>query len=118
MNAASSADDPDAAVTLLPSVARALTVAAGCRFLFVVLEPGTGLDTPLRMEIHRCASARGRAPDAIYAAPDLPRAANGQLLGTAVRRVLAGEPPARVAAEEGVVNPASLQFFAFLFNNL
>ena len=118
MKATPSTDDPDAAVALLPSVARALTVAAGCRFLFVVLEPEVFLDTPLWTEIHRCATALGDLPNAIYAAPDLPRAADGQLLGAAVRRVLAGEPPARVAVEERVANPASLQFFAFLFNNL
>ena len=118
MKTASSADGPDAAVARLPSVARALAVAAGCRFLFVVLEPGVLLDSPLWTEIHRRAAARGNVPDAIYAAPDLPRSVDGRLLGAAVRRVLAGEPPARVAAEERVINPASLQFFAFLFNNL
>ena len=57
-------------------------------------------------------------PDAIYAVPDLPRAADGRVLCIAARRVMSGEPSVRVAAEEQVANPASLEYFAFLFNNL
>ena len=113
------ADAGDAAVEILPSVARALSVEVGCRFLFVVLRPGQVLDDRLRAEIHRGVTASpGRVPDAVYAAPDLPCAADGRPLRAAVRRMLAGEPAARVAAEEQVSNPVSLLFFAFLFNNL
>ncbi len=113
-----SADAWDAALETLPSIDRVLAVDAGCRFLFVVLKPGTPLDDGLCAQVQRHATARGNAPDAVYATPDLPCAADGRLLPTAVRRMLAGEPAARVAAEEGVANPGSLAFFAFLFNNL
>ena len=113
-----SADTRDAALETPPSIDRALAVDAGCRFLFVVLKPGTPLDDGLRAQIQRNAATRGNVPDAVYAAPDLPCAADGGLLPAAVRRMLAGEPAARVAAEEGVANPVSLAFFAFLFNNL
>ena len=113
-----SADAQDAVLETLPSIDRALAVDAGCRFLFVVLKSGTPLDDGLRAQIQRGATDRGNAPNAVYAAPDLPCAADGRLLPAAVRRMLAGEPAARVAAEEGVANPAALAFFAFLFNNL
>ena len=118
MKSEPSADARESAVEILPSVARTLAVDAGCRFLFVVLRPGQGLDDGLRAEIQRGAAARGSVPDAVYAAPDLPCAADGRVLEAAVRRMLAGEPAARVAVEERVANPASLAFFAFLFNNL
>ena len=113
-----SADARDAAIETLPSIDRALMVDAGCRFLFVVLKPGLSLDDGLRAQIQRGAAARGNVPDAVYAAPDLPCAPDGRLLPAAVRRMLAGEPATRVATEEGVANPGSLVFFAFLFNNL
>ena len=113
-----SADTREEAVEILPSVARALAVDAGCRFLFVVLSPEHRMDEELRAEIQRGVAARGSVPDAIYAAPDLPCAADGRVLRAAVQRVLAGEPAARVAVEERVTNPVSLAFFAFLFNNL
>ena len=118
MKSEPSADAVAAAIEILPPVARALLVDAGCRFLFVVLRPGHGLDDGLRAEIQRGAAAQGSVPDAVYAAPDLPCAVDGRVLRVAVQRMLAGEPAPRVAAEEGVANPASLAFFAFLFNNL
>ena len=113
-----SAGAGDAALKTLPAVARALTVDAGCRFLFVVLKPGHQMDDGLRAEIQRAAEARGSVPDAVYTAPDLPCAADGRALPAAVRRMLAGESAADVAAEERVANPVSLAFFTFLFNNL
>ncbi len=109
----------------LPAIARALAVdtslptGGGCAFLFVVLRLGYACDDALRAEIYRrCVAASGTVPDAVYAAADLPRAADGRLLPAALRRLLTGEPAARVAVGEGVANPAALEFFAFLFNNL
>ena len=91
----------------------------GCAFLFVVLVPGHALDDATRAEIHRrCLLAHGRAPDAVYPADELPRGQDGEPSHAAVRRVMSGEPAARVAAEESVANPGSLGFFAWLFNNL
>jgi acyl-coenzyme A synthetase/AMP-(fatty) acid ligase len=106
-------------VERLPAVASALAVEAGCRFLFVVLRPGGHLDPATRMEVQRrCRAAMGRHADAVYVAPDLPRASDGTTLPAAVRRMLAGHPAARVTADEAVSNPAALSFFAFLFANL
>ena len=118
MKPAPSADAWNVAPEFLPRIDRALAVDAGCRFLFVVLKAGPPLDDGLRARLQRETAARGDAPDAVYAAPDLPCAADGRLLPAAVRRMLTGEPAPRVAAEEGVSNPESLLFFAFLFNNL
>ena len=94
--------------------------AGGCTFLFVELRSGETFGDTLRAEIQRrCATvAGGPVPDAIYAAPSLPRDDGGRVLDTAVRRMMTGEPAAGVAAEERVANPASLEYFAWLFNNL
>ena len=84
----------------------------GVRLLFVVMWPGKTLDDALRAAIN--ARLRARVPNAIYAAPELPRTPDGEKHEAAVRKVFTG-----VSLEnEAVANPEDLPYFVDLFNNL
>ena len=109
-------------VEACPEVLEALVVDTGepegdgVRLLFVVLRPGAVLDDALRVEINlrvRAGVPTRRVPDAVYAAPALPRAPDGTQHAEAVRRILTGLP-----WEDAVANPGALRYFVELFNNL
>ena len=79
------------------------------------------VDDALRAAINarlRAGVSPRHVPDAIYAAPELPRTLNGKKLEVPVKRILTGTPLERAVSREAVANPASLHYFVDLFNNL
>jgi acetoacetyl-CoA synthetase len=50
-------------------------------------------------------------PDAIYQVEAVPRTLSGKKLEVPVKRILAGMPVDRAAAQGALANPESLQFF-------
>jgi acetoacetyl-CoA synthetase len=50
-------------------------------------------------------------PDAIVQVPSVPRTLNGKKLEVPVKRILLGEPVARVVNPGSLANPESLEFF-------
>ncbi len=116
-----------AVVEDLPEVAEALVIDTGglgrdgVLLLFVVMRPGAALDDELRAAINarlRTGVSPRHVPDAIYAAPELPRTLNGKKLEVPVKRILTGTPLEKAVSREAVANPESLRYFVDLFNNL
>ena len=116
-----------AVVEDVPEVAEALVVDTGglgregSLMLFVVTKPGAVLDDALRATINarlRAGASPRHVPDAIYAAPELPRTLNGKKLEVPVKRILTGAPLDKAVSREAVANPESLRYFVDLFNNL
>jgi acetoacetyl-CoA synthetase len=89
--------------------------------LFVVLAPGTQLSPKLldkiRYTIRDQVSPR-HIPDTIYAIPDVPRTLNGKKLEVPIRKLLMGFPKDKSVDPDAMANPASLQFFLTLANEL
>ena len=93
----------------------------GVRLLFVVMGPGEALDDALRAAITarlRAGESSRRLPDAIYAAPELPRTADGEKHPAVVQSILTGERLDDATGSGAVANPEALSYFADLFNNL
>ena len=116
-----------AVVEDVPEVAEALVVDTGglgrdgALLLFVVTRPGAVVDDALRAAINarlRAGVSPRHVPDAIYAAPELPRTLNGKKLEVPVKRILTGLPLEKAVSREAVANPESLHYFVDLFNNL
>ena len=85
--------------------------------LFVVLVEGLRLDDALRGRISaalRTALSPRHVPDEIIQVPAVPRTLSGKKLEVPVKRILAGVPPERAAAEGALANPGSLASFAEL----
>ena len=94
--------------------------------LFVVLRPGAALDAPspcsdpdeavpdlasrIKGVIRTALSAR-HVPDEIIAVPEIPRTLSGKKLELPIRRLLLGEPPAKVLNRDAMGNPASLEWY-------
>jgi acetoacetyl-CoA synthetase len=89
--------------------------------LFVVLGGGAELTPELEREIKRCiredCSPR-HVPDAVHAAPEVPRTLSGKVLEVPIKRILMGEPPERVAARDALANPATLDWYVELAGRL
>jgi acetoacetyl-CoA synthetase len=109
-------------VLALDEVLDALVVdvpdAAGSRMtLFVVLREGAALDELLESEIRRriredCSPRH--VPDAVLAAPGIPRTLSGKILEVPVKRLLMGAPAEEVASRDSLANPEALDWFARL----
>jgi acetoacetyl-CoA synthetase len=85
--------------------------------LFVVLRDGVTLDERLEAEIRRrirqdCSPRH--LPDAVVAAPEIPRTLSGKLLEVPVKRLLMGAPADEVASRDSLANPEALDWFAGL----
>jgi acetoacetyl-CoA synthetase len=85
--------------------------------LFVVLRDGGALDEWLEAEIRRrirddCSPRH--VPDAVLAAPEIPRTLSGKILEVPVKRLLMGAPAAEVASRDSLANPEALDWFARL----
>lgn len=82
--------------------------------LFVVLQPGTGLDAELvdriKQQIRSKASGR-HVPDAIVQVSEIPRTLSGKKMEVPVRKLLLGAEPGKVASPDAMQNPSSLAFF-------
>jgi acetoacetyl-CoA synthetase len=83
--------------------------------LFVVPADGTPVDDRLRERLVRAlrrhASPR-HVPDAIVAAPAVPRTLTGKKLEVPVKRILQGEPIDRASSRGAVDRPDALEWFA------
>jgi acetoacetyl-CoA synthetase len=85
--------------------------------LFVVLGDGAKLDERLEAEIRRriredCSPRH--VPDAVLAAPEIPRTLSGKILEVPVKRILMGAPADEVASRDSLANPAALDWFTRL----
>jgi acetoacetyl-CoA synthetase len=85
--------------------------------LFVVLRDGATLDDGLEVEIRRrirddCSPRH--VPDAVLAAPEIPRTLSGKILEVPVKRLLMGAAPDEVASRDSLANPEALDWFAGL----
>jgi acetoacetyl-CoA synthetase len=85
--------------------------------LFVVLRDGAVLDDGLEAEIRRriredCSPRH--VPDAVLAAPEIPRTLSGKILEVPVKRLLMGAPVGEVASRDSLANPEALDWFAGL----
>jgi len=85
--------------------------------LFVVLRQGAALDDRLEAEIRRriredCSPRH--VPDAVLAAPEIPRTLSGKILEVPVKRLLMGAPADEVASRDSLANPEALDWFAGL----
>jgi acetoacetyl-CoA synthetase len=92
-------------------------VPEGGMTLFVVLRDGAILDDGLEVEIRRriredCSPRH--VPDAVLAAPEIPRTLSGKILEVPVKRLLMGAPPDEVASRDSLANPEALDWFAGL----
>jgi len=85
--------------------------------LFVVLREGEQLDDALKVRIARriredCSPRH--VPDAVLAAPEIPRTLSGKILEVPVKRLLMGAPADEVASRDSLANPGALDWFAGL----
>jgi acetoacetyl-CoA synthetase len=111
------------AVLSLDDVVDALVVdvprpgTSGWMALFVVLREGVELDDRLRDEIRarlREDCSPRHVPDEIRRIAEVPRTLSGKVVEVPVKRILAGEPPDRVASRGALANPAALEPFVAL----
>jgi acetoacetyl-CoA synthetase len=82
--------------------------------LFVALVPGTELDDDLRGAIARSLRSElspRHVPDAILAAPAVPRTLSGKKLEVPVKRILGGAAADDVASRSSLADPASLDWY-------
>jgi acetoacetyl-CoA synthetase len=82
--------------------------------LFVVLRPGAALDDALRERIN--AAIRQRlsprfVPDAIEQVPEVPRTLSGKKQELPIKKLLLGQPLARVVNQEAMANPGCLAWY-------
>ena len=86
----------------------------GWMVLFLVLAAGVGLDADLaartREAIRKGCSPR-HVPDAIFAAPDVPRTISGKLLEVPIRKILLGTPVSAAVTRGALANPQSLDWY-------
>jgi acetoacetyl-CoA synthetase len=83
--------------------------------LFVVLADGVTLDDELVAKIRttiREALSQRHVPDAIIAAPAIPRTLTGKKMEVPVKRLFQGRALAEVAAPGATADPAALDWFA------
>ncbi len=110
-----------ASVLALPEVVDALVVDVqqpghdDWMPLFVVLADGAQLDERLTGAIARrireeCSPRH--VPNAVFAAPAIPRTLSGKVLEVPVKRLLSGADPSQVASRDALVDPAALDWFA------
>ena len=89
--------------------------------LFVVLREGEGLDAALEQQIKaalRVALSPRHVPDAIFAIPEVPRTLSGKKLEVPVKKILLGVPVAQAANPDSLKNPALLDYFVALAEQL
>lgn len=83
--------------------------------LFVQMAEGQTWDRALEAEIvRRLRNERSprHVPDAIIAAPEIPTTLTGKKMEVPVRKLLLGQPIAKVASRDATRNPAALDWFA------
>lgn len=89
--------------------------------LFVVLKEGEKLDDTLKKKIAttiRSEYSPRHVPDEIIGVPDVPYTISGKKTETPVKKVLMGKDPKEVVNSGALRNPASMEFFISLYQNL
>ncbi len=82
--------------------------------LFVVPAAGGALDDDARRRLRQTIRAQcspRHVPDAIHAAPEVPKTLSGKTLEIPVKRILSGEPPERAASAGALADPRALDWF-------
>ncbi len=82
--------------------------------LFVKTAPGVQLDDALRSRIAeklRADCSPRHVPDEMHAVDAIPYTLTGKKMEVAVRRILAGAEPDRVASRDAMMNPKSLDWY-------
>jgi acetoacetyl-CoA synthetase len=83
--------------------------------LFVVLRPGhtldAAMDAKLRDAIKQRLSPRF-VPDAILAAPEIPRTLSGKKQEVPIKKLFLGQPLERVVNRDAMANPQCLAWYA------
>jgi acetoacetyl-CoA synthetase len=89
--------------------------------LFVTLAPGVTLDQELTAQIKRSiredCSPR-HVPNEVRQVAEVPRTLSGKVLEVPVKRILMGTPASKAASVESLANPASLDYFVELAEEL
>jgi acetoacetyl-CoA synthetase len=114
-----------AVVEELPEIADALVVhledaegGPGELLLFVVVSEGAQLDEARITARLRSELSPRHVPDAVISVPAVPRTLTGKKLEAPVKRILRGEPAARVASRDSLANPDALDPFVALAGKL
>jgi acetoacetyl-CoA synthetase len=89
--------------------------------LFVVLPPGVSLDDELAAQIKRriredCSLRH--VPNEVRQIEEVPRTLSGKVLEVPVKRILMGAAPSEAASVDSLANPASLDYFVELAEEL
>ena len=89
--------------------------------LFVVLREGAELTDELKKEIakrirEQCSPRH--VPDEVYAIKEVPRTLSGKVLEVPVKRILTGTPVEKAASKDSLANPAALDYFVELAQQL
>lgn len=88
--------------------------------LFVVLRPGLALDEALRARINgavRTALSPRFVPDDIFAVAEVPRTLSGKKQELPVKKLLLGQPMAKVLNKDAMANPGSLDWYLAFARN-
>src|SRR5205807_5935414 len=89
--------------------------------LFVVLRDGARLDDDLvagiKRRIREDCSPR-HVPNEVLQIEQVPRTLSGKVLEVPVKRILMGTPPSEAASVDSLANPASLDYFVKLAEEL
>jgi acetoacetyl-CoA synthetase len=89
--------------------------------LFVVLREGAELDRELTSEIKariRDHCSPRHVPNEIFQIAEVPRTLSGKVLEVPVKRILMGTPPEQAASRDSLANPAALDYFVALSEEL
>ena len=95
--------------------------AEGQLLLFLVMREGEELDERLTAGVKeriRSALSPRHVPNAILAAPSVPRTLNGKKVEVPVKRILQGASAREVVAEASMANPEALAYFVGLAGDL
>jgi acetoacetyl-CoA synthetase len=82
--------------------------------LFVVLRDGIALDAAMEQKINRAIEAgvsRRFLPNAIFAAPEIPRTLSGKKQELPIKKLLLGQPIEKVINKDAMANPACLDWY-------
>ena len=82
--------------------------------LFVVLRPGVELDDAVRGRINtaiRTALSPRFVPDDIYAVAEIPRTLSGKKQELPIKKLLLGQPLAKVVNKDAMANPGCLGWY-------
>ena len=82
--------------------------------LFVALRPGVELDSALRERINkaiRSALSPRFVPDDIFAVAEIPRTLSGKKQELPIKKLLLGQPLAKVVNKDAMANPGCLDWY-------